>query len=176
MSEKIEKFLPHHRRFDTVMQEVGDLIDGNIKDIQSEWGGDILEPGKEIDQGILYIWQLSEHLAREVANPSHEDVAQVTKAMYRAAIFALQTIDDIKDAPIGAIDLGGYVGQNGWNEERMREDISKYLLGSPALNAHIVKYMPEIDETGRYNHHAELMAGLLFMLAERRVCGGLHDK
>jgi hypothetical protein len=168
MTERLETFLPTKRRFDSHIGEIGDLLEDVINDI-CEQTNDILDIDKETDRDMLAVWELSRRLTDALANPEHEDMAKIQLAMYRAIVFALQVVDEIKEEPITSLRIGEYVNDDQWNEDQLNQDTQNYFAESPSLDTLISKYMPEIDTSGRHGHHAETAAALVFMLAEREV-------
>lgn len=169
--QRSESFLPPERRFNAVVDDVGDILDEVITEAQKEWG-DILDPKKELDNNFTLVYELTQRLAHEMSDHERDDIAEVTRVMYRAAMFALVVIDDIKVEPVRSLPIGQYIDRDGWSQDQMRQDISDYLSESPLIDALIGKYMPEIDTSTRYNRHAEIAAGLVFMLAERQIADG----
>lgn len=168
MSERLEEFLPKKHRFDTTVQEFFCLLDEQIETISKDVD-DILHPGQELDRDVVLFWELAGRLVSALANVEHEDSEKVQIVMYRAMMFALQIVNEIKPAPITSLAIGEYVHDDMWDDERLKEDTGMYLSTSPQLDALLGKYMPEIDQYSHYNHYAEIAAALLLMLAEREV-------
>lgn len=52
--------------------------------------------------------------------------------------------------------------------EAIRCEVTRYLSARPHLDELIGYYMPEIDDSGLRNHHAEIGAGVILLLSERR--------
>lgn len=169
MAERIEIYLPTERRFDATLADVYEILEEDLANTLKEYDGDIIDPGAEIDRNMIMLWELNCRLAEAVYNKDHEDLGSVSRVMYRASAFALQVIDDVRDQPIGSLPIAEYMGGDRFSEYNLQADTQDYMSESPLIDALVGKYMPEIDSSGRYNHHAELAAALMFMLAERRV-------
>ncbi len=165
----IENVLPAEMRFDTILSELrNDLMDEYVdRTVQL---CDILDPSAEFSRDPAPYWELSRVLANALAS-ADEASGDVRGALYRSFCFAFQVVHDIKPRPIQAISLVRWLEpyeETRLTADMIRAEISDYLGQRPNIDAFIGCFASEI--AGAYahcEHHVEIGAGLIFMLAEQ---------
>lgn len=163
----MENFLPESYQFNTAVTDVREPLVDELYELAEELG-DVIDPQAEFSRSYEGFWALSKMLTQMYRSDT-EDEKQVQAVMYRAMNFGIQVVNNISSGKIEKISMK-YWDDDSVNEENraivMQADVQEYLAQRPAINSLIFSFMPEIDDTYLYNHHAEMAAGLMFMICE----------
>lgn len=159
----LENSLPPDLQFNVTLQDVREPLVDYLTD-QSR--GDVLDGAVEFERDAAMLWGLSAMIGDHLRSPN-EPTEAVQAAVYRAACFALQVVQEIKSGPIDSISLEYFADTI--TGDMMRQDTQAYLAHRQYIDSLLGTFMPEIDPSYEYPHHVETAAGLMFMLCEQRL-------
>lgn len=164
----LETSLPDEMRFNTVLQDLRETLVDDITDLQADLN-EIIDPISEFSRDAEQLWQLSACLAL-IMKSETENAHEVRIVMYRAMCFALQLVDDLKSGPIDSLPVTSFLPTDcdSTVDQSILDQTSTYLSDRAGIDNILSTFMPEIDNTYLYHHHAETAAALMFMLSERQ--------
>lgn len=129
--------------------------------------GDILDIDSEFHHSPFLLWALAERLASMMASDS-EQAERLQSTYYRSMRFAIDSANMIVPAGSESLMSIGYL-ESVSSSEDIVNDVGEYLSKRPFIDGLVGAYIPEIDQRDVLPHHAEIGAGLTFMLLEQTM-------
>ena len=164
---KYEMALPPEQQFDFAVELLQDEFYAGLESNIEKYK-DIIDPNVEFDYDTARIWGLCGHFTSLFCDPEH-DPYLVRETFYRSMCFGLEVSGGLspKDSA-GVLPIGELLQEFEDPAEAINQEVSTYLSQRPHIYQLIGYFMSEIDDSGRRNHYAEIGAGIIFMLSERR--------
>lgn len=161
-----EDSLPIRDQYDVVLEEFRETIVDELYQ-RIETTGDVISREIELGCDTALLWELSGKMGVLFREDGSEEKDMQT-AMYRAALFSLQIVNDVKSCSLSHLPLGEVLTAD-YDEMRAatKGTSQDYLARRPQIASLIHSFAPYIDSSYNYFDHVETMAGLMFMLCER---------
>lgn len=165
----IEDTIPREDSLEGSLEEMGAELKLVLDETYSAYN-DILSVDNEIRRNIEAMHLFSTVMAASLADDPQE-IDAASKSIYRSICFAAQTTDELLPEYYSC-NLVKYVNDglmNDQSDDAFRAETEEYFEKRPLLNDYVEHYLPIIDQSGRNNTLAKMMAGLVFKVSEISV-------